>query len=65
MEYDVVPFQGGCLTGNINESQLKSTINQKAGEGWRLSKTLTDTRRFLVFFNRTTHFLIFEREPKE
>jgi len=61
-EYEVVPFTGGCITGNVSDSDLQSTINQKASEGWTLSKTLTDTQRFLLFFSRTTHFLIFERE---
>lgn len=60
--YKVVPFSGGCITGNISESDLQDTINEYASNGWTLSKTVTDTRRFLVVFNRTTHFLIFEKE---
>ncbi len=61
-EYNVVPFSGGCITGNISESDLQNTINEYANEGWTLSKTVTDTRRFLLLFNRTTHFLIFEKD---
>jgi len=61
-EYKVVPFTGGCFTGNVSDSDLQSTINSHAAEGWVLSKTITDTQRFLLLFSRTTHFLIFERE---
>lgn len=61
-EYIVVPYLTGCLSGTLDEKKLEKTLNQYAAQGWRLSRTIHETRRVWLFVQREAHFLVFERD---
>jgi hypothetical protein len=61
-DYKVVPFRTGCVSGALHENQLQQTLNQYGDQGWTLTKTIHETQKVFVFFQREAHFLIFERD---
>ena len=38
------------------------TLNEYGGKGWKFTKSIHETKKVFVFFQRETHFLIFERD---
>lgn len=59
MQYKVIPFKTGCMSGTINQAQLQNVLNTHANEGWKLSRTINESTG--IFIRRNAHFLIFER----
>jgi hypothetical protein len=41
--------------------RLEKALNDRAAQGWRLTRSITESRRKFVIFRREAHFLIFER----
>ena len=60
-EYKTVPFFSGCFSGSLDEKKLNLVLNDYAKQGWRLSRTIHESK-LTMFGNRETHFLIFERD---
>ena len=61
-QYVVVPYLTGCISGTISESKLQDMLNAHANQGWKLARTIHETRKVLLVFQREAHFLIFERD---
>jgi hypothetical protein len=61
-QYVVVPFFTGCFGGSLDEKALTNTLNEYGAKGWKFSKSINETKKVYIFFQRETHFLIFERD---
>lgn len=61
-EYQVDQYKTTFFGGHVRAGDLQSALNTRAREGWRLVRTITDSKRSFLFFAREVHFLIFERE---
>jgi hypothetical protein len=61
-QYQVIPFFTGCMSGSLNEGKLTNALNQQAQQGWRLVRTIHETKQVYLFWKRETHFLVFEKD---
>lgn len=61
-QYVVVPFFTGCFGGSLDDKALTSALNEYGSKGWKFTKSIHETKRVFVIFQRETHFLIFERD---
>lgn len=61
-KYLTIPFYTGCMSGSLDEKKLTGTLNEYASQGWRLAKTINETKKVYFFFHRETHFMIFEKD---
>lgn len=61
-EYIVVPHFTGCAGGSLDEKKLQRTLNEYANQGWRLARTIHETRKIWFIIQREAHFLVFERD---
>lgn len=61
-KYLTVPFYTGCMSGVLDEKKLNGTLNEYGAQGWRLTKTIHETRKVYLIFLREAHFLIFEKD---
>ncbi len=61
-QYEVVPFFTGVFSGSLNDKKLTQALNQKASEGWKLTRTISESKRVMGILKRETKFLIFERD---
>lgn len=61
-KYMVVPFYTGCFGGGLDEKKLTGALNEYAAQGWRLARTIHETKKVFLIFQRETHFLVFEKE---
>lgn len=61
-KYLVVPFFTGCATGSLDEKKLTGALNEHAAQGWRLTRSIHETKKVFGIFSRETHFLIFEKD---
>lgn len=52
----------GFFSGRLSASKLERALNLHASGGWRFSKSIHESKRWLFFFSREAHFLVFERE---
>jgi Domain of unknown function (DUF4177) len=41
--------------------RLERALNDRATQGWKFSRSITEKRRKFLIFTRDAHFLIFER----
>jgi hypothetical protein len=65
MEYKVVTVSTGFFSGRLSASKLERALNLHTSGGWRFSKSIHESQRWLFFFSREAHFLVFERESCE
>ncbi len=63
--YTIHSFHTGFLGGSLNPKKLQSILNNHAKKGWRLARTIKESKRILLIFHRETHFLIFERDIQD
>jgi hypothetical protein len=61
MVYEVATFKERLFSSTLNPEKLAGELNTRAGQGWRLSRTITAERRVWLIFKARTHYLIFER----
>ncbi len=61
-QYMIVPFFTGCFGGGLDENKLQETLNSHAAQGWKFSRSIHETKKVALIFQRETHFLIFERD---
>lgn len=60
--YKVIKFDTGFFSGTLNPKKLEAQLNDHAAEGWRLARTIHETRRSWVLFSRETHFLVLVKD---
>jgi hypothetical protein len=61
-QYLVESVTTGFFSGTLNPQKLQNALNQRGAHGWRLVRTIHETKKILVFFRREAHFVIYERE---
>jgi hypothetical protein len=59
--YEIDLVSTGFFSGNLNAIKLAEALNRRGSQGWRLARTIHETRRMALIFRREAHFLIFER----
>jgi hypothetical protein len=60
LRYEVEVLTTGFFSGALSARKLQDLLNQRAGAGWKLSRTIKEERRRLLS-TREAVFLIFER----
>jgi hypothetical protein len=61
LTYDVDVIVTGFFSGTLKKAKLKDSLNKRASDGWKLSRTIAEEKRVFLIFKREAHFLIFER----
>ncbi len=61
-QYLIVPFFTGCFGGGLDENKLQETLNQHGAQGWKFARSIHETKKVALIFQRETHFLVFERD---
>ena len=61
-EYLVSPVTTGFFSGTLDPVKLQTFLNQHAAQGWKLVRTIQETKKILGIFAREPHFVIFERD---
>lgn len=60
--YLVETLDTGMFSGALSARKLEEHLNRKGREGWKLVRTIHETRKVLGLFSREAHFLVFERD---
>jgi hypothetical protein len=60
-DYFVDTVTTGLFSGTLKAAKVQAALVKHAREGWRLSKTIHERKRVLLFFSREVHYLIFEK----
>ncbi|WP_043588958.1 DUF4177 domain-containing protein [Geminisphaera colitermitum] len=61
-EYAVSELTTGFFTGNLSQSKLQRKLDDAAKAGFKLARTIHETRRSMLLFRREVHYMIFERD---
>jgi hypothetical protein len=61
-QYLVESVTTGFFSGTLNPQKLQNALNQRGAQGWRLVRTIRETKKILGMFSREAHFVIYERD---
>lgn len=61
-QYLVEPVTTGFFSGALDPRKLQNGLNTRASEGWRLVRSIHETKKVFFIFSREAHFLIYERD---
>jgi uncharacterized protein DUF4177 len=61
VRYAVDVLSTRFLSRTLPRERLEKALNDRAAQGWKFTRSITESRRKFLIFRRDAHFLIFER----